>query len=117
VAVEIPNVDLGSLYLGRELASFVAADLELTVCTTPDAIALVDALARAGSVKRGPADSVMGFLVGRRLQDDYSRSTWYARWKQLRDLGIALDDQAQQLVSVPVSRYVGQLVDQWAVAA
>jgi hypothetical protein len=117
VAVEIPTVNLRSLYVGRELASFVASDLELTVCNSLDAAELVDGLAAAGRITRGAGDSLMGFVVGRRRESEYTRRTWYRRWAQLRHLGIALDDQAGQLVSIPVARYLGQLADGWAVAA
>jgi len=117
VAVEIPNVNLRSLYVGRELASFVASDLELTVCNSFEASDLVDALALAGSISRSAGDSLMGFVHGRRCRDDYAKATWYKRWQQLRSLGIALDDQARGLVSVPVARYVGQLAEAWPVAA
>jgi hypothetical protein len=117
VAIEIPNVNLRSLYVGRELAAFVAADLELTVCNSIEAVELVNAIARAGHVKRNAADSLMGFVAGDRRQDEYARATWYRRWAQLRQLGISIDDQAAELLRVPVSRYVGQLADAWAVAA
>jgi hypothetical protein len=117
VAVEIPNVNLRALYVGRELASFVASDLELTVCNSIEATELLDAIALAGRMPRNAADTLMGFVAGRRQQGEYPRSTWYKRWQQLRQLGIALDDQAADLVSVPVARYVGQLADAWPVAA
>ena len=117
LAVEIPNVNLRSLYVGRELASFVASDLSLTVCTTPDAVELVTALARAGDLKRQTADLLMGFLVGGRQAGDYSGSTWLRRWKQLRELGVTLDDQAAERLTVPVSRYLGQFADAWAASA
>lgn len=117
VAVQLPEVNLRSLYIGRELAAFVASDLELTVCNSFEASDLIDSIAAAGNLTRSSADTLMGFVHGRRRQAEYGRATWYKRWAQLRGLGIALDDQAANLVRVPVSRYVGQLADAWAVAA
>lgn len=116
-AVEIPNVNLRELYVGRELAAFVRSDVELTVCSTPDAVELLTALTRAGHVQRSSADLLMGFMVGGRRQADYSPHTWARRWRRLRQLGIALDDQAGEQLRVPVARYVGQLADAWLVAA
>lgn len=117
VATAIPTLDLRALYVGRELASFVAQDRELTVCNSIDASELLDALAAAGDMKRASADQLMGFVIGRRREHEYARATWYKRWSQLREYGIALDDQAAEKLTVPVSRYLGQLADAWAVAA
>jgi hypothetical protein len=122
VASAIPTVNLRKLYVGRELASFVAQERELTVCNSIDAAELLDALAAAGEIKRQGADLLMGFVMGRRRQADYTNArgdskTWDRRWRKLRELGIALDDQAAEKLTVPVSRYLGQLADAWAVAA
>jgi hypothetical protein len=117
VALELPNVNLGALYVGRELVKLAAADESVTICNTATAIDLLNGLARAGSVTRGTADLLAGFVSCGRRRTEYSDSTWLRRWSSLRGLGIALDESQREPVNVPVSRYLGQLVDAWAVAA
>jgi len=117
VAAALPSLDLGSLYIGRELRPFAAADRSVTVCNTLDAVEVLNALARAGTVTRGRADRLAGFLICGRRRIDYTARTWYRVWSELRTLGIALDDQIAEVIELPVSRYVGALADAWAVAA
>jgi hypothetical protein len=114
---KLATEDLRALYLGRELRAIAEQARPVTMCSTPDAIELVNAMVAAGDVSRREAEGVLGFLVGGRQAGEYARRTWYRRWGQLRQYGIALDDLRQRPVEIPVARYVDAMASAWAVAA
>lgn len=117
VAEQLPTLNLAEMYVGRELRQFTASGYEATVCNSPDAVQLLNALADSGRVTQGTADVLAGFVARGRRRHVYTRQTWDRRWAALRQLGIFIDDQASELVSLPVAAYVGQLVENWAMVA
>jgi hypothetical protein len=116
-AVAALELELRSMYVGRELAKLAVSDVEVTVCDTPAAIELLGRLASTGDISAMTRDALTGFLVWGGLRSDYARPTWYRRWAALRELGIAVDESAPAPARIPVAGYVGRLVDAWAVAA
>ena len=105
------DLDVGRLFVGRELESLVHVTAEV-VCDQWGAIDRLSELVRWGWIKAPRADALAGFLV--RRGEGHKQSTWYSRWAALRELGIVIDPLARERSSVPVGRHLRAMVDQLA---
>lgn len=109
----IRGLDLGRMFVGRELASFIAADRAQIVCDAHGAANMLGALVDAGELSSRPAARLAGFLA-LRSPGRFPTRTERAYFAELRRLGIVLDPLARPNVAVPVGGYLRTLAERWA---
>jgi hypothetical protein len=105
------DLDVGRLFVGRELQSLVGVTAEV-VCDQWGAIDRLNEFVRWGWIKAPKADALAGFLV--RGGEGHKQSTWYSRWAALRELGILIDPLARERSAVPVGRHLRAMMQQLA---
>jgi hypothetical protein len=105
------ELDLARVFLGRELIPFVNIVDQGAYGDTRQAVDRVAALAAAGTIKRGTAEHLAGYLL---LGPGPDERTNRRRRNKLRSLGIVLAAPTWEVDAVPVGSYMRQLVDAWA---
>lgn len=80
------------------------------MCDLWGAVDRLNEYARSGIITAGKADTLAGFLA--RRGEAHKPSTWYARWADIRRLGIIVDPLARERTAVPVGSYLRAMVDQ-----
>ena len=105
------SLDLSTTFIGRELRSLSEVTAEV-VCDPGGAIDRLSELVRQGRITASKGDALAGFLV--RRGEGHKLSTWYSRHADLRGLGILIDPLARERTSVPVGRYLREMVNAWA---
>ena len=105
------DLDVGRLFVGRELESLVRVTAEV-VCDQWGAIDRLNEFVRWGWIKAAKADALAGFLV--RRGEGHKQSTWYSRWAALRELGVVIDPLARERSAVPVGHHLRAMVEQLA---